>query len=249
MAPEMKKKLLVFLCFCLLIPFFWATAKAETASLRKKDHFNHLPQRPELALKRKPERSALDFLAMDTQTISEDPFFQTAAFIGDSITKGLSLIEAFDSLPIMANLGLTLTKAKNNLEDWQADHVETIFILLGINDMTYYYMDTETYIARYGELVSALETRFPEALIIIQSILPVTHDYLNPRITNENIASYNQALKEFCEQERIPFANISDPFCLKDGSLNPEMSPDGLHLFYRYYGAWLAQLRYVADYS
>jgi len=245
----MKKKMLVYLCVCLLIPFIWTSAMAKTTSLRKKDHINQLPQRPELALKQKPERTTLDFLAMDTQTISEDPFFQTSAFIGDSITKGLSLIEAFDSRPIMANLGLTLTKAKNNLEDWQAEHVETIFILLGINDMTYYYMDTETYIEHYGELISALEARFPEALIIIQSILPITTAYHNPRITNETIASYNQALKEFCELERIPFAYISEPFCLEDGSLNPEMSPDGLHLFYRYYGAWLAQLQYVAEYS
>jgi len=245
----MKKKMLVYLCICLLIPFIWTSVEAKTTSLRKKDHINQLPQRPELALKQKPERTALDFLAMDTQTISEDPFFQTSAFIGDSITQGLTLIEAFDSLPIMANLGLTLTKAKNNLEDWQAEHVETIFILLGINDMTYYYMDTETYIESYGTLISALEARFPKAMIVIQSILPITNDYLHPRITNKTIASYNQALKEYCELEKIHFANISEPFCLEDGSLNPEMSPDGLHLFYRYYGAWLAQLQYVAEYS
>jgi len=191
----------------------------------------------------------LDFLAVDTKTISEDPFFQTTAFIGDSITQGLTLLEGFDTVPIMANLGLTLTKAKNNLEDWQAENIETLFVLLGINDMTYYYMDTETYITLYGELISALRERFPDALLVIQSILPVSNEYYHPRINNETIALFNQALEAFCEQEKIPFINICAPFCLEDGSLNPAMSPDGLHLFYRHYGAWLAQLQYTAEYS
>lgn len=245
----MKKFSIAFLCFCLLMPLFSTSVDAKTTSFRKKDYSLQLPYRPELSLKQKPTRTPLEFLAMNTKAVSEDPFFQTSAFIGDSITQGLTLIEAFDSLPIMANLGLTLTKAKNNLEDWQAENVETIFILLGINDITYYDMDTEIYIERYSELITALKERFPEVTIIVQSILPITKDYLHPRITNETITSYNLALKTFCEQGRIPFVNICAPFCLEDGSLNPEMSPDGLHLFYRNYGAWLAQLQLAAEYS
>lgn len=245
----MRKLSITFLCFCLLVPLFWVTADAGTISFRKKNDALQLPARPALALKLKPTRTALELLAMDTKTVSEDPFFQTSAFIGDSITQGLTLIEAFDSLPIMANLGLTLTKAKNNLGDWQAENIETLFILLGTNDITYYNMDTKTYIEQYGELIVALRERFPEVTIVIQSILPITKDYQHPRMTNEAITSYNIALKSFCELEKLTFVNICIPFCLEDGSLNPEMSPDGLHLFYRYYGAWLAQLQLAAEFS
>ncbi len=245
----MQKKLWAFLSFCLFLSCFSFIAEAKASSLQKKDFSSNLPARPALSLKQKPERTALDFLEVDTKIISEDPFFQTTAFIGDSITQGLTLLEGFDSIPIMANLGLTLTKAKNNLEDWQTESIETLFILLGINDMTYYYMDTETYISLYDELITALRERFPDTLLVIQSILPVTHVYDHPRITNETISQFNQALEAFCEQEDLLFVNICEPFCLEDGSLNPDMSSDGLHLFYRHYGAWLAQLQYAVEYS
>lgn len=244
-----QNRILSWLGFSLVLSLLFSESFLAAVSLRKRDDSLQLPDRPALAIKHKPQRTAQDFLMAETKETSEHSFFQTVAFIGDSITQGLTLLEAFDTRPIMANLGLTLAKAKNNLEDWKADRVETIFILLGINDMTYYDMDTETYITRYDDLLSALRERFPESVLVVQSILPVASTYNHPKINNEIITTFNAALKEYCLQHEVLFAEICQPFCLEDGSLNPNFSPDGLHLFYQYYGAWLAQLEYFVEYS
>ena len=181
----------------------------------------------------------------DSASLIEDPFFDDAFFIGDSITTGLLRHEAFDDRPILAEVGLTLASVLDKLEAFKQAAPKRIFILLGANDLTYYNMSDELFTERYLNLVKALQEDHPEAIIYLQSILPVTSDYNgNELLTNERISTTNAALKKFAEAEKLPFIDIGCAWRLEDNTLHPEVSDsDGLHISYHYYGSWLTILK------
>ncbi|HZW50147.1 MAG TPA: GDSL-type esterase/lipase family protein [Bacillota bacterium] len=249
-------RIFTLLLICLIPLSLWLQAEGyfdhlEPAhiSYLKKDKNTALPKRPQNNLIQKPQLDIAALLASDTTTVSEEPVFQTAAFIGDSITEGLQILAAFDTLPIMAGRGLTLLKATENLAEWSARKPESIFILLGINDMNYSSVDARVYCNRYNDLLDALTKYYPDSTLYVQPILPITVDYESALISNKKITEFNTALKKLCAEKGVAYLDISAPFCLQDGSLNPEMSPDGLHLYFRYYGAWLGMLKYALDYN
>ena len=249
-------RIITLLLLCLIPLSLWLQADGsfnhpEPASISylKKDQSTALPERPENHLKPSTALGVTDLLAIDTTEISQDPIFQTTAFIGDSITEGLQILPSFDTIAIMAGRGLTLLKAAENLTDWQAGKPTAIFILLGINDMNYTSVDAAVYCSRYNDLLDALNKYYPDSTLYVQSILPITSNYSSTLISNEKIAEFNTALKQLCTEKKVAYIDISPPFCLADGSMNPEMSPDGLHLYFRHYGAWLGLLKHALEYS
>ncbi|MCE5195945.1 MAG: GDSL-type esterase/lipase family protein [Negativicutes bacterium] len=247
-------RIITLLLLCLIPLSLWLQADdsfnhAEPAAISylKKDRSAALPERPANPLKPSSAPDVTALPAIDTTEISQDPIFQTTAFIGDSITEGLQILPPFDTVAIMAGRGLTLLQATENLADWQAGNPAAIFILLGINDMNYTSVDAAVYCSRYNDLLDALTQYYPDSTLYVQSILPVTADYASTLINNERITEFNNALKKLCAEKKITYIDISLPFCLADGSLNPEMSPDGLHLYFRQYGVWLGLLKHTLE--
>ena len=187
-------------------------------------------------------------IRIDTLDMVSDPFFSDALFIGDSITTGLDRHVQFDN-HLLADVGLTLEKANNRIFDFASLHASRIYILLGINDLTYFYMTEELFCERYLQLISSLRELFPNAEIYPQSILPLAAYYQGAEgLNNERIASFNHALEMLCDQEGLLFIDIGIPWRLADNSLNPEVSSgDGLHIKFSYYGTWLLLLKEMSS--
>ena len=180
----------------------------------------------------------------DTADLSADPFFDEAFFIGDSITTGLDMLVDFDERPRLARIGLTLQSADTEIRDYAGLSPSYVFVLLGTNDLNYYNMNEELYAERYGTLIQTLQEQFPKALIYPQTILPVAHFYEGSEsITNERIASFNAALKALCAERNVDLIDIGAAWRLPDLSLHPDVTSDGLHINYQYYGSWLQLLK------
>lgn len=183
-----------------------------------------------------------------TENLAADPFFDQAFFIGDSITTGLDSLAEFDQRPYLAEMGLTLEKALHRVENYADLRPRVIFILLGANDMTYYNMDEALYVERYAALIHRLRELFPEAAIFPQALLPVATFYTgNAAVTNERIASFNQALAAMCAEEGLVLVDIGAAWRLPDQTLHPDVTSDGLHIMYAYYGSWLQILKDYAE--
>jgi len=196
------------------------------------------PQIPEPTLDVPPP------LLGDTAALSADPFFDDAFFIGDSITTGLDMLVDFDERPRLARIGLTLQSADTEIRDYVGLHPSYVFVLLGTNDLNYYNMNEELYAERYWVLIQTLRELFPEATIFPQTILPVADFYDGSEsITNERIASFNAALAALCIKHNLNLVDIAAAWRLPDLSLHPDVTSDGLHINYQYYGSWLQLLK------
>ena len=89
------------------------------------------------------------------------------------------------------------------LEDLKTKNIDTIYIMLGINELGWVY--NSIFIEKYEELIDSIKEIKPNCEIIIQSIIPVTKtksdndDIYN----NQKINEYNVLIKEMAEKKEL----------------------------------------------
>lgn len=171
------------------------------------------------------------------QETVEPSYFDDAVFIGDSLTMGLEKFSGFEA-EFMCVSGLNTTSIetaklpnkKTVLETIaDMDHIGKVYIMLGTNEAGY--NDSEAYIKRYGELIEAIRKEFPDVIIYLESILPVskhTSDTTNIKI--DIITEYNEKLVKLAEDKQCYYVDCHSYFENPEGYLPSEISSDGIHL-------------------
>ena len=83
----------------------------------------------------------------------------------------------------------------------------------------------------------------PNALIYVQSILPVTPDNIY-NLDNSHIDAFNAALLELSKEKGVYFVNVAEALKNDRGELPEEASPtDGMHFGPEYYTKWFEYLK------
>ena len=184
---------------------------------------------------------------------SEESYFSDAAFVGDSLTQGLQLYDILDT-NVIANRGINLesiykpdkirvaegyTSVFAELERVQP---KKIYIQLGMNDIAW--RSEGDFTRLYGELIDKVQAEFPDAILYIQSIFPVTNWYAleDNGIDNDKVVSFNQHLAELAAEKGCYYLDIHSVLVNENGALPDEMSPDGIHLNAPYYQEWFQYL-------
>ena len=174
--------------------------------------------------------------------------FQDCAFIGDSLTMGLSMYEliptdytfakegtsisAMNSLQLYTNYGYVYPAQA--LSYWQPKHV---YILLGINGVSW--LSNDSAIESYRQLIDTILSYNIASIqdINIISVLPVAYSKEiidtvdNGRILNSEIDSFNEQLKIMADSYNINYIDANSR--LKDvstGCLPDDLTVDGVHL-------------------
>jgi len=173
-------------------------------------------------------------------------FFQDCAFIGDSLTVGMSAYElipkdytfaqegvsllAINSLQIYTNYGYAYPPQA--ISYWQPKHV---YILLGINGVTW--VSNDTAIENYTQLINSIlsyNSNIEDINII--SVLPVSHametidTVENGRILNSEIDSFNERLKTMAHNLNVNYIDANSILKDSSGCLPDDLTVDGLHL-------------------
>ena len=184
-------------------------------------------------------------------------YFDDALFVGDSITEGIKLYDVMNNATVLSDVGVNL----NNL--YTKEVIETadgrkipimeasanynpgkIYLLMGINSIA---ADEESFRAAYGRVVDTLITQHPDAIVYIQSILPVTAAYEarpNAVADNAKIDRYNAIIKELAAEKGVYYLNVAEVFKDADGCLYASASPkDGIHFGSAWYRKWFDYLR------
>lgn len=178
--------------------------------------------------------------------IDSSYFFEDCAFIGDSLTVGLSMYGLIPSNNTFAQEGISLlginslqlytdygyTYPAQAVSYWNAKHV---YILLGINGVTW--ISNDTAIERYTQLINSIK-QYNSNLedINIISVLPVAHSMEiidtveNGRILNSEIDTFNDSLKTMANNLGLNYININSYLKNSNGCLPDEVTVDGLHL-------------------
>lgn len=184
-------------------------------------------------------------------------YFDDALFVGDSITEGIKLYDVMSNATVLASTGVNLDSlyTKNAitleggskvpvLEATKYQNPGKIYLMMGVNSLL---SDEETFRAGYGRVVDTLVEQHPDAILYIQSILPVTAAYekkANAVTDNAKIDRYNEILKGLAEEKGVYYLNVAEVFKDADGCLPDSASPqDGIHFGSSWYRTWFDYLR------
>jgi len=185
----------------------------------------------------------------------EDDYFSDAIFIGNSRTEGFMLYSGLKGSQSLTTVGLTVSEAFNKktvtvngkkmtmMDALATKQFAKAYIMLGMNELGWVY--PEQYQEQYGRIIDRIREINPDALIYIQSILPVSKakDEEGTYISNERIRMYNDLLLELAEEKDAAYVNVAEAVSDGEGNLPPEASFDGEHLVPEYCKIWLAYLK------
>lgn len=186
----------------------------------------------------------------------DESYFDDAVFIGDSRTQGFiyynGLVNAISYVDKGLNVDTALNKQVIKLNDSYYTVPEAlkagksfkkVYIMLGINELGWVYSDI--FIEKYSMLIDKIKEVNPDAVIYVQSILPVTEEKSNSdEIYNmEKINGYNTLIKAMAEEKGLKFLNVSESVADENGFLPKEAASDGIHLKKSYCALWLEYLK------
>lgn len=193
--------------------------------------------------------------------VEADPetWFQDAVFIGDSRTHGFHLYSGVKGGSYLVHTGLTVFQVVDReavlgsgeekysvLSALKNRQYGKVYVALGVNELGWF--NAQRYAEAFGKLVDAIRDIQPNAVIYIQSIIPVCPSVCKEHgqayyVTNENIADYNNALAEMCEEKEVLFLNVSEALVDPDTwELPADLTADGVHFKKAGYQAWLSYL-------
>ena len=178
-------------------------------------------------------------------------FLAECVFVGDSICSGLKLYEILPSKNVVAQGNV----AARNIFDFSfkvgKEELSVLSALvnlkpkyvvfsMGMNDVNI--TSEKAFCDNYGELLSLTEGFLPEAKLIVCSVTPITTD--SKFSTNENIDSFNSALKEYLDEtEKWTYVDITRELKNSANALKTDYNGgDGVHLAPAAYYAMLYQI-------
>ena len=183
-------------------------------------------------------------------------FGNNVAFIGDSRTQaflmyaGLKDVKDYTNIGLMVDTAITKKFITNDngekitiLEDLKNKNIDTIYIMLGINELGWVY--SSVFIKEYEKLIDKIQEIKPNCEIIVQSIIPVTKNKSDKDNTYNNgrIKEYNTLIKEMADRKNIKFIDLVPVLTDENGNLPEEASTDGIHLNKKYCLKWLECLK------
>ena len=141
----------------------------------------------------------------------------------------------------------------NRLDLFEDNEVESIFLMIGINDLIWGETD-EDIITNYKEIVRQLKREHPDTQIVVQSILPhggeistwESRDKLLA-LPSDRIIAMNETLKKIAKDNDAYYLDLYPIFVTGDGHLRPDLTTDGLHLNREGYLVWRSAIALYAQ--
>jgi len=162
-------------------------------------------------------------------------------FVGDSITEGGIWDEWFPHLTT-ANRGIAGETSGEVLGrmDTLAASARIVLLLIGTNDLSLRVPEADI-AANVARIVDGLHARFPEARIIVHSVMP------RKTSRQASIASLNLSFERVAKGAGATYLDLWPALSGIDGAIRPELSLDHLHLNGEGYRRWVGHLRPVID--
>lgn len=185
----------------------------------------------------------------------DDSYFSDAVFMGDSRTEGFALFSGLDTMTTYASRGLNVstvfTDATIDLNGTMVTAIDALkntsfsklYIMFGLNEASWPYSDV--FIEDYGDIIDEARAVNPNAVIYIQSILPVTKSCSDSSesFNKTNIDKLNGMLKQLAADKQVYYIDCEKAVADADGYLPEDSSTDGIHFGVAECEAWLEYLK------
>jgi lysophospholipase L1-like esterase len=161
-------------------------------------------------------------------------------FLGDSLTEWFDWQRRFPQHRV-TNLGISGEPVEGLLDRRERirvsiDDPDFIFLMTGINNLA---MDQYDIIVPYREIVRNLTTWYKEAVLVVQSILPVDLTW----ISNTIIKDTNRQLEQIARDHGTEYLDIYRQFVDSEGNpYSGYLSDDGVHLASKGYYVWAKEV-------
>ena len=181
-----------------------------------------------------------------------DGYFTETAFIGDSLTDGFRVYANLPDATFLCGTSMTIDGLSSRsypggegtiMERIKQGGFKKVYIMLGINE---YIVESnrEQFIKKYANLVDIVKEHNPEAIVYIQSILPVSEEkQAKGPFNNAVITRYNEDLLSLAEEKQAYYIDVSQAMLDEKGNLIEGSNTDGTHLNKTYYLKWLEYLK------
>lgn len=198
-----------------------------------------------------------------------DSYFDSAAFMGDSITRQMRLyakacrVRDPGFLPTATfHCAISYSLYSASLRNPRRDAVNLkhggqdrsllqivqdlqprrVFVLLGANDFAPRQADKA--LSWYARLIERVDEVSPGTDLVVEGLPPVRPGYGGSRDYQRLCDAFNERLAALCAEKGVAFADIAPRLKGADGFLRKEYSEDGgVHLNDRGVQAWLEALR------
>lgn len=182
--------------------------------------------------------------------------FSNSLFFGNSITEGVGRFGIVPGATVYAKNGLMVSNALTEpIVPQQNGHItaaqaleqrsfDKIYLMFGMNELGW--DNEQIFIQRYSQLVDQVWQLQPEAVVYVQSILPVTAEKSadDTYFTNERVEYFNQLLRQMCAEKHALFLDIHAALADETGALPQDAAgPDGIHIKKSAYTLWYDYVR------
>lgn len=185
--------------------------------------------------------------------------FNTATFLGDSITEGMAIYDTgytnaqvrgyrSSGPQIIVNNSVVHDYARNvdeaALDAVVASQPDFLYVLFGTNALTSQGGE-DSFIAYYDKMIEVLQQNLPGVAIYIQAIPGVQETVVQskPGLDNMRIQGVNNRLANIALVRGCYFVNIQEALTYPDGSqIDDYQTNDGIHMNPSGYAAWAEYL-------
>lgn len=201
------------------------------------------------------EESIIEYDEVTKKTVDKS-YFDDAVFIGNSRTQGLIYYNGLGNTTAYMDKGLKVDtvfdKPTVEMNGKKLSVIEAlseksefnkVYIMLGINELGWAYSDI--FIEKYALIIDKIREINPDAIIYIQSILPVSEEKSSSdAVYNmDKINEYNDLIKDMATAKGTIYLNVSRAVADEDGYLPQYASTDGVHLNKDYCIKWFEYLK------
>jgi lysophospholipase L1-like esterase len=165
---------------------------------------------------------------------------QNLVFIGDSLTEWFDWQKRFPDYKV-TNLGISGEPIEGLLDRRDRirasiDDPHYLFLMTGINNIA---MEQYDITGPYREIVRNLTTWYKKSKIVVQSILPVTLEW----ISNNVIKDTNRHLEQIAREYNAEYLDVYGLFVDSKGNPKSEhLQDDGVHLSSKGYDVWAKEV-------
>ena len=171
-----------------------------------------------------------------------DTYFDDVVFLGDSRTEGFYLYSGLKTGKFLYAVGATVESVFSK-KAWDSGHgkiplldalaeteYEKVYLMLGINELGW--SKADNYRDQYTKLIDRVREDHPEAVVVLQSILPVSakQDAKGSYVNNKKIIAYNEIIADLASEKGCVFLDSAEAVAGPDGCLPAEWTFDGVHL-------------------
>lgn len=201
-----------------------------------------------------PNPAEEDLPSAPVFTVVEESYFDKALFIGDSRTVGLANYGRLGQADYFADVGMSVfnlfdkTISDKNFSNQtlrgllQSKSYETIYLMLGINEIGY---PTASLEKKMTAIVEELTTLAPNATLILQANLAVTQNKAtkNELFALDKIKALNDMIASHADGKKIFYLDVNPYFADENGYFRADATGDGVHPYAAEYKNWAVWLK------